>query len=597
MIMSLASTLNCSAPDHGICLSASKPIIQTFTNTTDVGACCRACDANKKCVAWNVNTDMRQCFLRAVYVSNPGSQCISGRTRDPPPPAPPSDQRPQLHHMPRRFFTNDVQGPFYDPVGGKYHMGYAWHVNGTEGIGSAPNRWYHTVSDDLATWKVVSTTPERAMLSPDTSYDDLAVMTGSVTLIGPYGATTAPAAMYSCRGTNKSIGSQTIAVAYPRDVADPLRVAWTKSAANPVIQHPTSKSAGFRDPSTAWLSNGKWRTAIACAGCFDGVDGAVVLYASASRDDFERWSPAGSLMNFTSMIECPDFFPAVDANGARSGRHVLKYNQHGEEFAVVGTYDEAGQTLVDVVAPPQLLDGGPVYAGKSFWDPVNRQQVYLAWVHEQWTLGAAAEEEGAAPWWSHPRQASGGGCVNASVCGTHTLPRAVIFDAQLGALVTPPIPQLAELRGPLAANVTEPIALPGVPAGQQVGSPELSSSRHRRPPASDALRRRPQAPLVRIPGGAWSGRLQLELRATFALPTLTAAAPTATLGLATRAPRNCMSIPSLSRILARAACSVPQTPLRRRRATDRLYASAGAQRFIRSHDRRASPTQTQRDGS
>ena len=40
----------------------------------------------------------------------------------------------------------------------------------------------------------------------------------------------------------------------------------------------------------------------------------------------------------------------------------------------------------------------------------------------------------------------------------------------------------------------------------------------------------------KMPGGAWSGRLQLELRATFALPALTAAKPTATLGLATRAP-------------------------------------------------------------
>ena len=37
-----------------------------------------------------------------------------------------------------------------------------------------------------------------------------------------------------------------------------------------------------------------------------------------------------------------------------------------------------------------------------------------------------------------------------------------------------------------------------------------------------------------VPGGAWRGRLQLELKATFALPALDADAPTATLGLATR---------------------------------------------------------------
>ena len=77
--------------------------------------------------------------------------------------ATPSDQRPRLHQMPRRDFTNDVQGPFFDPATSLYHMGYAWHVNGTAGIGSAPNRWYHTVSADLAKWKVVSTTPQRAI--------------------------------------------------------------------------------------------------------------------------------------------------------------------------------------------------------------------------------------------------------------------------------------------------------------------------------------------------------------------------------------------------------------------------------------------------
>ena len=60
--------------------------------------------------------------------------------------------------------TNDVQGPFF--FNGMYHMGFAWHVGGTHGIGSAPNRWWHQVSRDLAHWQIVSTTPERAMLSP-----------------------------------------------------------------------------------------------------------------------------------------------------------------------------------------------------------------------------------------------------------------------------------------------------------------------------------------------------------------------------------------------------------------------------------------------
>ena len=85
--------------------------------------------------------------------------------------------------------------------------------------------------------------------------------------------------------------------------------------------------------------------------------------------------------------------------------------------------------------PPFPLLPRLAYASKSFWDPVHSQLVYHAWVGEQWTIGAAAAaEEAARPWWEHPRRVTGGGCVNASVCGTHTLPRAVQYDATLGAL-------------------------------------------------------------------------------------------------------------------------------------------------------------------
>ena len=57
------------------------------------------------------------------------------------------------------------------------------------------DRWFHIVSKDLAHWQVVSTTPEKAMLSPDQPYDSFAVMTGSVTIVDGV-----PKALYSCRG-------------------------------------------------------------------------------------------------------------------------------------------------------------------------------------------------------------------------------------------------------------------------------------------------------------------------------------------------------------------------------------------------------------
>lgn len=76
-----------------------------------------------------------------------------------------SDQRPRFHFAPASDFTNDIQGPFYDPRHRLYHVGFAWHVNSSRFV--RPNRWYHIVSRDLAHWQVVSTTPDRAMLSPD----------------------------------------------------------------------------------------------------------------------------------------------------------------------------------------------------------------------------------------------------------------------------------------------------------------------------------------------------------------------------------------------------------------------------------------------
>ena len=143
-------------PRPGVCLTAAKPILQIIKNTHDPAACCAACVNNTKCVSWNVNSGMDECFLRVVEgPTNPGKQCISGNVRPGPPgpsppgpkppppppgpPPPPSDQRPRFHFAPTKDATNDVQGPFYDPTHKMYHMGYAWHVNGTHGIGSAPS--------------------------------------------------------------------------------------------------------------------------------------------------------------------------------------------------------------------------------------------------------------------------------------------------------------------------------------------------------------------------------------------------------------------------------------------------------------------------
>ena len=72
---------SCAKVEHGVCLEAAKPILRIIKGTHDPAACCAQCLNLTACVAWNVNSAMDQCFLRAVAgPANPGSQCISGQT-------------------------------------------------------------------------------------------------------------------------------------------------------------------------------------------------------------------------------------------------------------------------------------------------------------------------------------------------------------------------------------------------------------------------------------------------------------------------------------------------------------------------------------
>ena len=77
----------CASPQHDVCLLKSK-VYKSFTNTTNITDCCNMCVADAKCVAWNINLDRKICFLRPDYVSNPGTDCISGKVRATPPPSP-----------------------------------------------------------------------------------------------------------------------------------------------------------------------------------------------------------------------------------------------------------------------------------------------------------------------------------------------------------------------------------------------------------------------------------------------------------------------------------------------------------------------------
>ena len=85
---------SCATANYSkLCLHDAKPILRTLASV-DPGECCRNCTAEPKCISWNVNTDMKQCFLRASFVTNTGAGCISGQSRSVPPPPPPAPDAP-----------------------------------------------------------------------------------------------------------------------------------------------------------------------------------------------------------------------------------------------------------------------------------------------------------------------------------------------------------------------------------------------------------------------------------------------------------------------------------------------------------------------
>ena len=71
----------------GVCLHNAYPILSQ-RSTVSPAECCGNCTQDPKCVSWNVNSDMKQCFLRGSFKTNPGKQCISGLVRPAPPPPP-----------------------------------------------------------------------------------------------------------------------------------------------------------------------------------------------------------------------------------------------------------------------------------------------------------------------------------------------------------------------------------------------------------------------------------------------------------------------------------------------------------------------------
>jgi hypothetical protein len=175
------------------------------------------------------------------------------------------------------------------------------------------------------------------------------VVPGAVTVVDGV-----PKALFSCRGSEnrgKNWSSATVALAQPSDLTDPLLVDWAKNKNNPVLNpgpgtaeqgfHPPGMpiASGFRDPSTAWLSGGKWRVLTSCEHC-NGSSSALGLFSATQLEG--PWEFTSTPLP-QGQLECPDYWPVVPIGASEGGRaaaaglSAIKLSQGGREMVYVGT--------------------------------------------------------------------------------------------------------------------------------------------------------------------------------------------------------------------------------------------------------------------
>ncbi|PIA35735.1 hypothetical protein AQUCO_03500233v1 [Aquilegia coerulea] len=328
-----------------------------------------------------------------------------------------------FHFRPHRYYMSDPSGPMF--YKGWYHFFFQHNVNAAVWGHIV---WGHAVSRDLINWLYLP-----PAMVPDKWYDLSGVWTGSATIL-PNGSI----AMLYTGGTKDMV--QTIALAYPADLSDPLLINWVKYSGNPLLFPPPGIGPMmFRDPSTAWLTpNGTWRMAI---GTKYNTTGISFVFETK---DFTKFTLLDELLHQvqgTGIWECIDLYPVslTDMNGLDTSvngpqvKHILKASleeQQGD-FYGIGSYD----VIKDIWTPddPEVdvgielrYDYGRLYASKSFYDHKKQRRVLWGFSRE-----CDTEEADIKKGWS----------------SLQVVPREIIFDNKTKTnLLLWPVEELESLR-------------------------------------------------------------------------------------------------------------------------------------------------------
>ncbi|KAJ0898101.1 putative glycosidase [Helianthus annuus] len=326
--------------------------------------------------------------------------------------------RTAFHFQPPQNWMNGLM--YYNGV---YHLFYQHNPFGP--LFAVQMYWGHSVSHDLINW-----TPLEHAFAPTQPFDINGCISGSTTILPG----NKPVILYTgIDSQNRQVQN----VAVPKDPSDPYLREWVRYTGNPVINVPEGiQPDEFRDPTTAWLADdGKWRVTI---GGQKDKAGIAILFRS---EDFVNWTrheePLYEVTG-SGMWECLDFFPVhVDGtNGVDTSvtnpavKHVLKMGvyDYARDYYLIGDYNPVKEKYVsqdELTLDSLRYDYGKYYASKSFYDPVRRRRILMAWVNE-----SDSDADAIAKGWS----------------GLQSFPRSVWLDQNQKQLVQWPIEEIEMLH-------------------------------------------------------------------------------------------------------------------------------------------------------
>lgn len=334
---------------------------------------------------------------------------------------------PRYHIRPPENWINDPNGPYRDPVTGKIHLYMQYNPWGALWGNMS---WYHVTSDDYVTWR-----REPVAMYNELWYNHWGVYSGGM----QNNNFSVPVVVYTCV-EDVNVQRQCIANPLKSDVDGKREFnSFVQSPMNPILTEEDVPGLvgyeNFRDPTDWWqdpTDSSKWLISFSTRAVTEEGDNAHVAVFRTSDPSFQSGYNFSHFMytykyDPDHMFECPDFFQT-----SSNSDHFLKLSTMPphRDYIVYGSYElNTSTNEYDFVADDErsftLMDAGPYYAAKSFYDPIQDRRFYWGWLQEE-----LSDEQMVAQGWS----------------GVQNLMRRVEYDSTEKKLKYAPAPELRGLR-------------------------------------------------------------------------------------------------------------------------------------------------------